>query len=126
MKKVNVGRGTELVINDNNHIEIGARGDIVLVSNGRIYSFSNLENLIESLDTTKARAIPVLKGKNIPVIEKVMTICYDTKRVWDSREEAMKHFLECMNYSEGSERDRYVNIYTKLAEGMMICSDEDY
>mgnify|MGYP002647168170 CR=1 FL=1 len=55
----------------------------------------------------------------------VKTICYGKEDVWDSREEAENFFLRAMMGSEGSERDRYTNIYTKLKMGFAVCSDED-
>ena len=36
----------------------------------------------------------------------------------------MKFFLECMAWSEGSERNRYSQIFTQLAKGLKYCSDE--
>lgn len=55
----------------------------------------------------------------------VKTICYGKEDVWDSREEAEQFFLRAMMGSDGSERDRYTNIYTKLKMGFAVCSDEE-
>jgi hypothetical protein len=55
----------------------------------------------------------------------VTTVCYGEKKVWDSRKEAMDYFYEGMLCCEGSERDRYTNIYCKLAEGARYATDED-
>ena len=56
--------------------------------------------------------------------KKVTTICYNQKQEWDSREEALEHFLNCMYNSEGSEHQRYSTIYLKLKAGDFICSDD--
>ena len=54
----------------------------------------------------------------------VTTVCYGKTETWDSREDAIKFFLEGMNSCEGSERDRYTNIYLKLIAGDAVCSDK--
>lgn len=58
-------------------------------------------------------------------MSKVTTICYRQKREWDSREEAENFFLEGVMCCEGSERDRYATILSKLMSGRKVCSDED-
>ncbi len=55
--------------------------------------------------------------------EKIVTVCYGMKQFWDSRKEAMDRFLKAMMNSEGSERERYTNIYCQLAEGKNYCTD---
>lgn len=59
------------------------------------------------------------------VVQPVKTICYGKIEVWKSRREAEQCFLEAMISSDGSERDRYTKIYTKLKMGMALCTDED-
>lgn len=54
----------------------------------------------------------------------VTTICYGEKREWESRLDAISFFTEAMMYSEGSERDRYTNVYIDLVNGKDICTDE--
>ena len=54
----------------------------------------------------------------------VTTICYGTERVWDNREEAIAYFLDGMVASEGSEQERYTNIYLALKAGNKVCRDE--
>lgn len=58
-------------------------------------------------------------------MSKVTTICYRQKREWDSREEAENFFLKGVMCCEGSERDRYATILSKLMSGRKVCSDED-
>ena len=57
-------------------------------------------------------------------MESVTTICYGKKDTWSSREEAQAFFLKAMAGSDGSERERYTNIYMPLCMGMTECSDE--
>lgn len=50
----------------------------------------------------------------------VKVVCYNEERVYNTREEAIKFFLECCACSEGSEQSRYSNILT----GLMLTNDE--
>jgi len=50
--------------------------------------------------------------------------CYGETETWTDREQAKAFYLEGMMNSEGSERDRYTDIYTQLCEGLTECSDE--
>lgn len=58
-------------------------------------------------------------------MEKITTICYGKADTWESRETAEQFFLEAMMGSEGSEQNRYTNIYIKLQMGMTYCTDDD-
>ena len=55
----------------------------------------------------------------------VKTVCYGQERIWDSRKEAADFFLQAVSETEGSECERYMNIYTKLVMGYDVCTDED-
>lgn len=54
----------------------------------------------------------------------ITTVCYGKERTWKTREEAMSFFLEGMMASEGSEQERYCNIYIKLQRGLVYCTDK--
>ena len=56
--------------------------------------------------------------------ERITTICYGEKDKWTSMEEAKAFFIQAMAGSDGSERERYTNIYMQLCMGMMEYSDE--
>lgn len=55
-------------------------------------------------------------------------ICYGKAKTYkESRRKALiKEFLEGMMCCDGSERDRYTNIYLDLIEGKKVCSDESF
>lgn len=53
----------------------------------------------------------------------VKVICYGQEKIWDKRDEALRFYLEGMSMSEGSERERYENIYHQLLEGRAVCGD---
>ena len=57
-------------------------------------------------------------------LDSVTTVCYGEEKVWDSRKEAKDFFLEALKATEGSERERYATIYTKLILGKNYCNDE--
>lgn len=57
--------------------------------------------------------------------ETVRTVCYDTEDIWKSRELAKQFFLRAMAACEGSEKERYTNIYMKLMMGMTDCDDSE-
>ena len=57
-------------------------------------------------------------------LDSVTVICYDESKVWDSRADAIKFYLEGMTACEGAERNRYTNVYLDLIEGLDICRDK--
>lgn len=57
---------------------------------------------------------------------KITTICYGKEESWGSREAAEQFFLQAMAGSDGSERERYTNIYIKLQMGMTVCTDDGF
>lgn len=54
----------------------------------------------------------------------VTTITYGQKTVWESRDDAIAFFIDAMRCCEGSERDRYTNVYLDLIDGQDVCRDE--
>ncbi len=57
--------------------------------------------------------------------ETIRTVCYDTEDIWKSRYQAKQFFLRAMAACEGSEKERYTNIYMKLMMGMTDCDDSE-
>ena len=55
----------------------------------------------------------------------VEIICYGKKSKME-RKEAKTFYLDCILNSEGSERDRYMNIYCGLEAGLQVCTDDNY
>ena len=49
---------------------------------------------------------------------------YGKDRTFDDRQEAIDFYEECVLGSEGSERDRYVEILIDLRSGKTYCSDK--
>ena len=67
----------------------------------------------------------VFNEDKVRKLDTVKTVCYGKEEVWDSRDEAMAFFLEGMISSEGSECERYTQIYTELSMGKSVCTDEE-
>lgn len=57
--------------------------------------------------------------------KEIICVCYGKEHKFKTRKQAMDFFLECMACSDGSERDRYVNIYLELKSGKNYCTDGD-
>lgn len=53
----------------------------------------------------------------------IKTVCYNVEREWASREEAIEFFKEGIICSEGSERDRYLNVLMNLLDGKDVATD---
>ena len=60
----------------------------------------------------------------VEILDSVTTVCYGEEKLWDCRKEAKDFFLEGLKATEGSERERYATIYTKLILGKNYCTDE--
>ena len=58
-------------------------------------------------------------------LDAVKITCYGETKVWDDRQEAIKEFFEGMASCEGSEKERYTNIYMQLMSGCNECNDSD-
>jgi len=57
------------------------------------------------------------------IMDGVTVLCYGKKRYFHNREDAEKQYLEAMAMSEGSERNRYTEVYLQLKEGLSFCTD---
>ena len=53
-------------------------------------------------------------------------MCYDKEEIWGDRKEAVDFYLECMRFSDGTERERYSVILEQLMTGAIYCTDENY
>lgn len=61
--------------------------------------------------------------KIVDNLDSVTTVCYGKEQLWDSRDDAIEFFSQAMAASEGSEHQRYYNIYAKLLSGEKTCID---
>lgn len=55
--------------------------------------------------------------------DSVKVTCYGVTKIWDNRQDAIREFREGMMCCEGSERERYTNIYLQLIDGCTECID---
>ena len=56
-------------------------------------------------------------AKNIAII------CYNTIEYWNKRENALRFYKDAERNTEGSERERYMNIVDDLEDGKALCED---
>lgn len=68
----------------------------------------------------------VFAEDEIESLDSVITICYHKKQVWVNRQDAIDFFYCGMCNSEGSEKERYTNIYTQLLAGKNVCKDTNF
>lgn len=90
---------------------------------GTVYAVDDAASLCVHWDN--GSGLNVIYGEDAVMKLPIKTVCYGEAQEWASRDAAMRHFLILMSGSEGSERDRYSSIYTKLAAGFPVCTDED-
>lgn len=60
--------------------------------------------------------------KQVRYKDPVKVTCYGKTEVWE-REEAIKFFLDGARYCDGSEHERYFNIYCQLLDGAKTARD---
>ena len=53
----------------------------------------------------------------------VEVTCYGTTKLYE-RQQAIREFLIAMQVCEGSEKERYANIYCELVRGKKVVCDE--
>lgn len=58
--------------------------------------------------------------------EIITVMCSDKEEIWGDRNEAIDFYLECMSFSDGTERERYSAIFEQLMTGATYCTDEYY
>lgn len=76
------------------------------------------------VDWDNGCGLNVVYGEDvIKKLDSVKTVCYGKEQIWDSRDDAIKFFSQAMAASEGSEHQRYYNIYAMLISGEKTCID---
>ena len=115
-KKYPKGARVELVkMDDVQAPPIGTKGTVVGVD--------DIRSIMVNWDNGSSLNV-VFSEDAVKILKMVKTICYGKERIWDSSDEAIKFFLECLAFSDGSEKERYLCILKNLAEGKNVCSDE--
>ena len=94
---------------------VGTLGEVIGVDD-----MGDLEMLWSTGSTLKV----ILSEDRIRKVNGAITICYGHREYWRSRKEAADYFFEGLCATEGSERDRYSQIYVQLVSGKSVCTDE--
>ncbi len=113
---------------------VGTRVELVRMDDAQAPPIGTL-GTIRGVDDTASLLVRWDNGSGLNVVygedivrkvAAVKTVCYEKTDEWNTREEAEQFFLRAMASSEGSECNRYVNIYTQLKMGKEVCTDEDF
>lgn len=112
-------KGARIVLekmNDKQAPPIGTKGTVVGVD--------DIGSIMVMWDS--GSSLNVVYGEDIcKKLNYVKTICYGKERTFDDRQEAVDFYENCVMNSEGSERERYVEILIDLRSGKTICSDKE-
>ena len=108
-------RVTLLSMDDTQAPPIGTHGTVIGVD--------DIGSIMVSWDN--GSSLNVVYGEDfVKRLDSVTVICYGQSKLWDDRKEAKQFYLEAMNSTEGSERERYTNIYCDIISGKEVCTDE--
>lgn len=70
-------------------------------------------------------SLSVVYGEDIcKKLNYVKTVCYGKEYTFDDRQEAVDFYENCLLCSEGSERERYLEILIDLRCGKAVCRDK--
>ena len=69
------------------------------------------------------KSVRITSGQLSSFRKGVNVLCYNEWKHWDSRNDALAFYRECADCSEGSERERYVNILFGIMDGRRNVSD---
>ncbi len=79
---------------------------------------------LKKLNENIAALTDQVKENTSSAPDKVTTVCFNHKQVWNDRRKAINSFEEAMMNSEGAERERYFNVWVELKTGNTLCADE--
>ena len=97
-------------------------------------AYQNFIGTVMGVDDTASIMVAWDNGSGLNVVygedscrklDSVKATCYGSTETWDSRKDAMEFDLRAMAASEGSEQSRYTKVYTELAMGLPVCTDEE-
>lgn len=88
---------------------------------GTVIGVDDIGSILVSWDN--GSSLNVIFGEDEIKPLKICTIAYGHRREWNSVNEAVAFFLNCIACSEGAERERYETIIAKLKQGFSECSD---
>ena len=90
---------------------------------GTVQGVDDIGSLLVKWDNSSGLNV-AYEVDEVEILDTVTTVCDGREQVWDSRKEAADFFLEGIAAAEGSECERYTNIYVKLISGKKYCTDE--
>jgi len=110
-------RGTRVELEHMDDVQAPPKG-----TRGTVFGVDDAENILVRWDN--GSSLSLIDGVDkFWIVFGPTTVCYGDVRNWNTMDEALSYFLEGMVCSDGSERDRYATIYSKLKSGMMFATD---
>lgn len=111
-------RGTRVELEHMDDVQAPPKG-----TRGTVFGVDDAENILVRWDN--GSSLSLIDGVDkFWIVFGPTTVCYGDVRNWNTMDEALSYFLEGMVCSDGSERDRYATIYSKLKSGMMFATDD--
>ena len=111
-------RGTRVELEHMDDVQAPPKG-----TRGTVFGVDDAENILVRWDN--GSSLSLIDGVDkFWIVFGPTTVCYGDVRNWNTMDEALAYFLEGMVCSDGSERDRYATIYSKLKSGMMFATDD--
>lgn len=111
---------------------VGARVELVKMDDeqappigtkGTVFGVDDIGSIMVHWDN--GSSLHVLYGEDVcKRLNYVKTVCYGEERVFDDRQEAVDFYENCLLNSEGSERERYLEILIDLRSGKAVCRDK--
>jgi hypothetical protein len=92
-------------------------------THGTVDGVDDIGSIMVSWDNGSGLSV-VFGVDSVKKLDSVTVICYGKSKLWDDRKEAERFYFEAMNSTEGSERERYSNIYCDIISGKEVCKDE--
>lgn len=92
---------------------------------GTVLNVDDIGSLIMKWDNGSGLNVVFDGGDRVRKLTPVTVYCNGKEEQWEDRTEAERFYLEAMTSCEGSERDRYTNIYLAIKCGDKICRDEE-
>lgn len=90
---------------------------------GKPYDWQNMDEARKESDVVVfAYSKEMLERILDQTVDVVKVTCYNRTELME-RNEAIEFYKDCMFNSEGSEQDRYTNIYMMLSEGLKEAND---
>lgn len=107
-------------------VRILKMGDVQAPPIGTLGTVKGVDDILSVMVSwDNGSGLNVVYGEDqIGLVDEIITICYGNRKKWNCKQEAIEFFVNCLLSSEGSEKERYETILSKIKDGLLICTDE--